>query len=363
MQNNDRIQYIDTWRFVAIALVIASHIVEFSHPWYQENFPGLVWRLRYAGSFGVQIFFCISGFVITRGILKELAQAQTINIKGFYTRRFFRIIPPLLLYILGAALFATTGLVKVSSDQVMQSIFFMCNIKEIGDCGWSLGHTWSLAFEEQFYLFFPIFVAGVGLSVQIARKRFALGAAFLLIAASISLVSSRPDLSKCIYTFNFMLTGCVFAAYWSSIGPLMKRAHPLVWGIIALLTFSMGCLLPVSDSFRPVLSIAIMPIAICIMVLGTPVVIRSISKIFLNKSLCHLGKISFSLYLWQQLATGNYNSASPLFALFGLAGVLVFSLLSYKYFELPLIKLGAQLSESFRSKPKNDSNKVKISEC
>lgn len=361
MQENGRIQYIDTWRFIAIALVIASHIFEFSHPWYRENFPGLLWRLRYAGTFGVQIFFCISGFVICRGILKEIANTGAVNIRGFYIRRFFRIIPPLLFYILGVVLFTATGLVDLSAAQVAQSLFFMCNIKEVGDCGWSLGHTWSLAYEEQFYLFFPFLIAGLGMTLQRLRKRLACGTAFLVIAALIALIVSQSAVSKYLYTFNFMLTGCMFAAYWNSIGPVIKCWKPGIWAAISLVTFGLGCLLPINDAVRPVISIAIMPAAICLMIFGTPASIPAIGKIFLSKTLGHLGKISFSLYLWQQLATGNYNSSSPLFALLALLGVLVFSLWSYRYFELPLIALGAKLSSNFESRQGGNVEETKIS--
>lgn len=170
MHSPGRIHYIDAWRFIAIALVIASHIVEFSHPWYRANVPGLAWRFQGAGTFGVQIFFCISGFVICRGTLSELEKTGSVSVKGFYVRRFFRIVPPLLFYFLGVGVLAMAGIAEVSIGQFIQSGLFLCNISAFGDCSWWLGHTWSLAYEEQFYLLFPLLVVGTALGLNLGKR-------------------------------------------------------------------------------------------------------------------------------------------------------------------------------------------------
>jgi peptidoglycan/LPS O-acetylase OafA/YrhL len=93
MNNNDRIEHIDVWRFLAIALVIFSHIIKFSHPWYKETLPSLVWRAEPLRALGVKLFFCISGFVICRGMLKENIKNGTVNMRAFYVRRACRIFP------------------------------------------------------------------------------------------------------------------------------------------------------------------------------------------------------------------------------------------------------------------------------
>jgi peptidoglycan/LPS O-acetylase OafA/YrhL len=77
------------------------------------------------------------------------------------------------------------------------------------------------------------------------------------------------------------------------------------------------------------------------MVLGTPTDTRWIRKFFWNPTIAHLGKISFTIYLWQQLATANYPDVSPLFTLVALAVVFMLAACSYRFFELPLMRLGS----------------------
>jgi peptidoglycan/LPS O-acetylase OafA/YrhL len=357
MLNPGRILYVDAWRFIAIALVIASHIVEFSHPWYKENAPGLAWRLQGAGMFGVQIFFCISGFVICRGTLSELAKTGSVNIKGFYIRRFFRIVPPLLVYFLGVGALVTAGIAEVNFGQFVQSSLFLCNISALGSCSWWLGHTWSLAYEEQFYLLFPLLVMGTTLAVKPARRRFLMGAAGLILLACCALIAGVHGLAKYVSTLNFMLSGCVFAAYWHNIEPFAKRQSPFLWAFIATGTFGVGCFFAISDLVRQVLTASIMPFAICITVFGTPIAVPAIGKIFLSKWIGHLGKISFSVYLWQQLATANYGQSSVAFVYYMLIAVFAFALVSYQYFELPLIQTGARVAKKFGFKATNDLNR------
>jgi peptidoglycan/LPS O-acetylase OafA/YrhL len=362
MLNPGRIHYIDAWRFIAIALVIASHIVEFSHPWYRANIPELAWRLRGAGPFGVQIFFCISGFVICRGTLTELANVGSVNIKGFYVRRFFRIVPPLLVYFLGVGALAMAGVAEVSGVQFIQSGLFLCNISAFGGCSWWLGHTWSLAYEEQFYLLFPLLVVGTTLGLKLVRRRFLLGAAGLMLIACGALTFSHYGFAKYVSTLNFMLWGCVFAAYWHRIEPVITHQPPLLWGLTAAATFGIGCLVALADPVRQILVATIMPLAICLTVFGTPVTVPAVAKIFLSKWIAHLGKISFSVYLWQQLATADYGHSSVAFVYYMLVVVLAFALLSYRYFELPLVQAGARVAKKFGKKTVNDMNRRETTE-
>lgn len=362
MNSTGRIHYIDAWRFVAIALVIASHIVEFSHPWYRAYVPGLAWRLQGAGAFGVQVFFCISGFVICRGTLSELARTGSFSIQGFYIRRFFRIVPPLLLYFLGVGTLVTVGVAEVSIWRFFQSGLFLCNISALGECSWWLGHTWSLAYEEQFYILFPLLVTGTALGLKLIRRRFLLGAVGLMLGACVALVFANHYFAKYVTTLNYMLWGCVFAAYWHRIGPFITRQAPLLWVLTAAITFGLGCLFTLTDPVRQMLSATVMPLAICLTVFGTPVAVPIVGKFFLNKWIGHLGKISFSVYLWQQLATANYGHTSVAFVYYMLVVVFAFALLSYHYFELPLVQMGARVAKKIGYRENNELIEQKTTE-
>lgn len=82
-----RIQHIDVWRFIAITMVVVSHLVRFLDPWYQHVFPDILSAIRKSGPLGVQLFFCISGYVICRGMMREAAASGTVSMRGFYIRR------------------------------------------------------------------------------------------------------------------------------------------------------------------------------------------------------------------------------------------------------------------------------------
>jgi len=122
------------------------------------------------GFLGVDIFFVISGYLITSIIYQENKKKKTFSFLNFYERRIRRLIPALLVVLLFSLLFAYFLLLPVQFkayiNSVISSIFFYSNIyfhysgQAYGEAILSskpLLHTWSLAVEEQFYILYPIF--------------------------------------------------------------------------------------------------------------------------------------------------------------------------------------------------------------
>ena len=152
---------IDGLRAVAVASVILYHaqITIFGY----KPFKG--------GFIGVDIFFVISGYLITSIILKELVTTGSFSFKHFYERRIRRILPALLVVMLASLPFAWVYLLPNSlvdfSKSILYSLGFSSNFffhysgqqydAESGLFKPFL-HTWSLSVEEQFYIFFPIIV-------------------------------------------------------------------------------------------------------------------------------------------------------------------------------------------------------------
>lgn len=337
--NHLRVTYIDAWRFVAIAIVILCHIIAYSHPWYREVAPALVWRFQAMGTVGVQVFFCISGFVICLGMVREKHRFGNISMRAFYIRRACRILPPLLLYIVVVALLARAGVLHVPTPQLFQSAAFLCNIKIMSECVWPLGHTWSLAYEEQFYLVFPLLFGWLALSAK--RERIALVILVLGIGALIAFVIGNKNLSMALEHFLCMSAGCACALYWDRLGPRFARMPLLPW-LLAVGLIASTCLFAIPSSIRYSVIPFLIPVLICIAVLGTPMHNDIVAGIFGNRALVYLGQISYSIYLWQQLATDDYGFASPLVALALLLGVFIFSHFSFKLFESKIIRYGAQ---------------------
>lgn len=142
-----------------MSLVIIAHAIAYSNlRFLAETVPG-IWRLGRFGTLGVLIFFFISGFVICRGLIDEWTVASTVSLKAFYVRRAFRIFPPLWLWLVAAAFLATIGWGgrgSITLEQVIYTVLFLCNGVWAVGCSEVAGHTWSLAYEEQFYLVFPL---------------------------------------------------------------------------------------------------------------------------------------------------------------------------------------------------------------
>ena len=352
MNETTRIQHIDAWRFVAIASVLVSHVIAYSHPWYRTHFIAIVWPLQKLGLFGVQIFFCISGYVICRGLVKEREQAGSVSIKAFYVRRFFRIVPPLCLFMTALAVLTLTEKISIPPQEFVRAGLFLCNLDR-SSCGWFLGHTWSLAYEEQFYLVFPllfIWSAAAG-----GRRVIALLTLIVMATSLIARVCAFEKVAEFALTFSYMLTGCVAALYWTEVKLVLGRMPFSVWMMLLVLTPTVACILPLSDQLRHAVMTLGGPPAVCAMVLGTPTDTPWIRKFFWNPTIAHLGKISFTIYLWQQLATANYPDVSPLFTLVALAVVFMLAACSYRFFELPLMRLGSSYARAAAVKSSSSS--------
>jgi peptidoglycan/LPS O-acetylase OafA/YrhL len=136
---------LDGLRGVAVLAVMAYH-------------SGLI----QGGFLGVDVFFTLSGFLITTLLLEEHARAGTIAIGGFYARRALRLLPALVAFLLvwGVVFLATRPplLWPVILGDLLGVLFYVTNwlISYYGRGGSSFSHTWSLSIEEQFYMVWPV---------------------------------------------------------------------------------------------------------------------------------------------------------------------------------------------------------------
>jgi peptidoglycan/LPS O-acetylase OafA/YrhL len=340
MTTENRIEHIDVWRFLAIAMVIFAHIIEYSNPWYKEFAPGLMWRARPIGEFGVDLFFCISGFVICRGMRRESLNSGAVNMQAFYIRRFFRILPPLLVYIAVLMVLSFEGLVNVTASQALSAIAFVCNFSGVS-CGWFLGHTWSLAFEEQFYLLFPLLFLVCGLAKH--RNRLLTIAIAMSLTTLAAQATDHATIGHWVSEFSYMAWGCVFALYWDQLKPLLAKAPLLGWLLVTGILFGSHAV-AIPKFITIVIYPALAPLAMCFMILGTPTHHAFVRRIFTNTTCAYLGRISYSIYLWQQLVTTDHGFSSPITTLLLIPCVIAIAHLSFRYFESRMIAIGARLS-------------------
>jgi peptidoglycan/LPS O-acetylase OafA/YrhL len=151
-------------RGVAVLLVVIYHT--------GVAFPG--------GFIGVDMFFVISGFVITQVLMREYEETGTIRLRSFYARRARRLIPALSLIIVFTLLVSLVAMSPFGEQQqiiktAIASVFFAGNIHLFAQNTYDalknnpLRHLWSLGVEEQFYWVYPVFFVAL---LRIAKKRF-----------------------------------------------------------------------------------------------------------------------------------------------------------------------------------------------
>lgn len=342
-----RIEHIDVWRFFAVMLVIQEHFLLFSGV--DKNLPQIETyslQIDRFGELGVLIFFSISGFVICKGLNSEQRKTDRICLSAFCVRRFFRIVPPLWFYLTCLAILSAFDLVKISSEQLFRSAAFLCNFPFKDGCSWYAGHTWSLAYEEQFYLLFPLLFLWAWRGNKTLRILISI---VLLISSALLLIYLKQPFwaDYCTY-FLFLLTGCYSALLPEKWMQKLRSLSFLTWlGVTLLLAAQLSFLPNDGDRF---LKILLYPILVQIIVFGTPTHFSLIKNIFENKRLSYLGRISYSVYLWQELATAYYKNTAWWQTLIYLGFVFIFAALSFHYFEMPLQRLGSQLSDKLKAK-------------
>ena len=156
-----KINYIrgyDGLRACSIIFVLADHLGSKGYFHFSDSaFAGIhVWPL-FSGVTGVNIFFTLSGFLITQILVKELQVKGKINYKNFFARRFLRLSPPLLVLCLVLTLLMLFDYLPGNYISLLFSFLYLNNFQPSKFFTPELAHTWSLAVEEQFYLIWPFF--------------------------------------------------------------------------------------------------------------------------------------------------------------------------------------------------------------
>ena len=347
-----RIEHIDVWRFFAVMLVIQEHFLLFSGVdkyWSQIETYSL--QIERFGELGVLIFFSISGFVICSVLNSEKQTTGKICLSAFYTRRFFRIIPPLWFYLVALMLLNAFDIIKIDGLQILTSAAFLCNLPLEKGCSWFAGHTWSLAYEEQFYLLFPLLFLWAWRGFKNSRLFVAMSV--LIVIALILLHYKQPFWSEYCAYFLFLLTGCFSALLPPKWMQRLRNLSFLFWFIAVLLLSSLLTFLPNNDDAY--FKILCYPVLVQIIVFGTPTHIQTVKSVFEHHGLLYLGRISYGVYLWQELATAYYDNTPWWLTLIYLGLVFGFAALSFHYFEMPCQRLGTQLSNRLKEKRTNVS--------
>ncbi len=317
LDNSRSIPSLDGLRALSVFMVILGH----TNSTFLNALPFN--RSFRNGGQGVTVFFMISGFLITHLLLKELNRDKRISIKKFYFRRTMRIFPPFYAFLitiailgLGFHIVPVTALSLVVAASYTWN-YFWAFVK--GPEIWILGHCWSLAVEEQFYLIWPFCMAYFSKRTNL---RIAVCAILLSplsrVATYFAFASARAQVPIMFHTrLDTLMFGCLLSLMLDmGIGTRFVRwaLHPVVPIISFLFLFFVDS--PAEGrwhaTYAMTIGIVLTNIAIAGLLLN--VVFRHQSPLgrLLNFSVVrHFGMISYSLYLWQQLFTGPYTHQFP----------------------------------------------------
>ena len=170
----------DGLRAFSIILVLLTHLGMLAHlpdtPFFRDRFRDIV-----SGGTGVNVFFTLSGFLITGLILREQARKGRIRLRSFYARRFLRLTPPFALFMILLLTGITCSLYTVRPIGLIISFLYLYNYIPHFLLDGEISHTWSLAVEEQFYLVWPFLIT---LLPRRTLAMVALGAIALAVAAA-----------------------------------------------------------------------------------------------------------------------------------------------------------------------------------
>lgn len=354
--NHRYIPGLDGIRALAVLAVIAYHF----------NF-----RWASGGFLGVDIFFVLSGYLITSTILPVQGEQVTINLRKFWIGRFRRLVPAAYVMIMTSVVWVMLfhkELLNTIRGDALSSIFYSSNwwfiyhklsyFDSFGSPS-PLKNLWSLAIEEQFYLLWPI-VLIVGLSIFKKQSKFsnmifigAICSAFLMAI----LYQPGSDPSRIYYgtdTRSFeLLIGCWLAFVWpmkrlSTKKLSTKHVYELnSIGVISFLIF-IGSILFVDEYqtflYRGGMFLFCINAALFIACVCHPA--SFLGKVLSWKPLCWIGSRSYGIYLWHYpiivLGTPVYEIGNPAYwrVAFQLVMIVMLAELSYRFIEMPIRKQG-----------------------
>jgi peptidoglycan/LPS O-acetylase OafA/YrhL len=345
---------IDGLRAVAVIAVMLYHL---GVPW----IPG--------GFLGVDLFFVISGYVITRLLLDSIQRSGGLDLRAFYKSRLRRLLPPLAFMIVTTTLF-----IGVWAPDTIKRLLTDTPFSLLGVMNWwlvfrqadyfeaigrppLLQHTWSLGVEAQFYLVWPLILLLV--LRQLGRKVIpaaaliiAIGSGVALFLVSLSVDSSSSQSISHVYfgtdTHSIgLFLGAALAVNWIPQNlkiDIAKRAQEVIDGIgVFGFLGILACFLFI-DQGNPTLYKIAFPLAGifgCAIIMSVVHPASRFAPLLQGKAILWIGERSYAIYLWHwiifQVTRPSVDLAGASWALYALRVLIVFALadISLRWVELP----------------------------
>jgi len=308
------------------------------------------------GAMGVDIFFALSGFLITVLLAGEWQRNRSIRLIEFYKRRLLRLYPALLFMLL------LVSFITPAREYIVSSLFYFTNwviALKIRPLNLELGHTWTLAIEEQYYLLWPPFLLFLLKRLPPRKVVF-----FPLALAAISLILRiaswstihdfwRYNAGTDMHADGLLLGSALGLAAAFGLLPKSERFRKALWAatLIAAASMLYVCVInPQSDGFFAIIGVAGMAVTTLLTI--SQLVIypsKGLKRIFEFKPLVKIGMISYGLYLWQvpilnliNLKALGLNNTLSIVVYTVL--IFAFTIFSYRYVEKPVQRLRGKLA-------------------
>ena len=306
-----------------------------------------------SGAAGVEVFFTLSGFLITSLLLQDIRRSDSISFSRFYVRRGLRLVPCLVAVILASVVVKTFFPEAIGWHDVFYASTYTMNwARALGATGGGfLGHTWSLSIEEQFYLLWPVVVLCIG-----RRPKYAV-TVLLMVALAVTVYR--------IAMFHKFGPGRTYNGLDTHADPLMIgsalafarfSAHPLHTTSRNVLALSvLAFLLFVAPMFGwwelnvQIVGFSVVSICTCILIAECMYPGESfVRRLMEIRWLTWIGRISYGLYLWHYLVYHALRNVDFIWgwrvAFVGIPISFVVAAASYYWLELPFLRMKDRFS-------------------
>lgn len=346
---------LDALRFIAFFLVFWQHGFAICFSGLTNNLliEKIIYSLTYTGGIGVHVFFVISGFLITFLMIKEKNTTGHINLKFFYLRRIFRIWP-LYYFVLLVGIFFLPACFDAFhfSGTIYKNLIFLNNFDMQNIHEEYLRPVWSVAIEEQFYLFWPI------LFIVFKNKKTLSFVCIILFTLSTVLLLIFGDklYFNTIGNINYLMVGCIGAISYSKkknqwLNYLLKKSIFLYFSILFILIFTI-----LSTLFSPfsIITITLFPFIYLFIIIYLVDHENQNSPSFFS----FLGKYTYGMYMYHstiivfvqmffdsfRINLSNNRLQGFILAIISLITTIAVSWLSYEYFEKFFLKIKSKMS-------------------